>query len=119
MHSALQAHCSKIANEQGPSSPYSQVNTQLGELLEVVKEREKRWTDKMLAEEIQAFQMKCSQLVDQTKLGQEAKETSGSDSSTTLKELMSLQKLVPQDELQEFYQRLEQLSNQLLTPPKC
>ena len=114
MYSALQAHCSKFAKEQGPH--YSQVSIQLSELLEVVREREKRWTEKMLAEETHAFQMKCTQLVDQAK-SQEAKETAASSgSSMTVKELVSLEKLLPQDELQELYRRLEQLKSQLKLP---
>ena len=113
MYSALHAHCSKFAKEEDPY--YSQVSIQLSELLEVVREREKRWTEVMLAEETQSFQMKCSQLVDQAK-SQEAKETAASsDSSITLKELISLETLLPhcQDELQELYTRLEQLQSQL------
>ena len=117
MHSALQVHCSKLAKEQDPSSSSSQVSVQLTGLLEVVREREKGWTEKMLAEETQAFQMKCSQTANQAK-SQEAKETaaSGSDSSMTVKELMSLEKLLPHDELQELYRRLEQLKSQLSSP---
>ena len=110
--SALQAHCSKLAKEEGPH--YSQVSSQLSELLEVVREREKRWTEKMLAEETQAFQTSCSQqlLVDQAK-SQEAKET---DSSVTLADLISREKLLPQDQLEELYRKLEQLKSQLKLP---
>ena len=110
----MQAHCSKFAKEEDPH--YSQIGIQLSELLEVVKERERRWTEKMLAEETQAFKVKCSQLVDQPK-SQEAKETlASSNSSVTLTELMSSEKLLPQDELQELYRTLEQLKSQLRLP---
>lgn len=112
MYSALQAHCSKFAKEQGPH--HSRVSIQLSELLEVVSEREKRWTEKMLAEETQAFQMKHSQQVHKAK-SQEAKETAAasSDSSITLTELISREKLLPQDQLKELYGKLEQLKSQL------
>jgi prefoldin subunit 5 len=73
----------------------------------------------MLAEETQAFQIKCSQLRGDQAKSQEAKETvhvASSNSSDTLIEVMSREMLLPQDQLQELYRRLEQLKSQLTLP---
>lgn len=93
------------------------MSIQLSELLEVVKDREKKSTEKKLGEETQAFQMKCSQLVHQAK-AQEAKETAASsDSSITLTELISRELFSYQDDqIQELYRKLEQLKSQLRLP---
>ncbi len=71
----------------------------------------------MLAEETQTFQMKYSQLRGDQAKSQEAKETvASSNSSDTLTEVMSREMLLPQDQLQELYRRLEQLKSQLTLP---
>ena len=105
-HSALQAHCSRLAKKQGLPSLHGQVCLQLAELLELAKDREEKWTKKAMADETKAYH---GSLMGEEK-SKEAWERIDVD-KTVLKELIAMQ--LPCAELQELYRKLEELRRQI------
>ena len=68
----------------------------------------------MAAEEMEAYRLTCSQLLHDNNESQEP--STSAQPSTTLIELLSLEKLGAQDELQEIQRRLEHLATLLKQP---
>lgn len=108
-YSALQAYCSKLAKNCEPSSAYGQINLQLSELLEAVRDKEMIWREKQHKEETEAYA--TSHMADTTDMESQGMATASTSMSSTLKDFIPAKETCT--ELKELYKRLDELRIQI------
>ena len=108
-YSALQTYSSKMAENCEPSSANSQVNLQVNELLEAVRDKETRWREKQHKEETETYAR--SHMADATGMESQGMATASISKSATLKDFIPAKETCT--ELEELHRRLDELRIQI------